>query len=108
MTRPAAGSDWYDLGRTKSGTKIHLIDFDSDSALVRGASKGDDRTACGHIGHYSPLDGKPPSDAGFYCYPCFRTAYARDHIDTAAPFDADKLRDASRERHKSDRYEGDD
>lgn len=45
----------YELGLTDQGDHLHLIDFDTDSALAR-ALDGSDKMLCGQVGDYERVD----------------------------------------------------
>lgn len=82
--------DRFDFGQAASGQgKMHLIDFDSDSALLV-AHDYDDRAVCGSITAFQQvaadaaddLQGEPSK----WCYGCINTAFSRGVISAAAPF----------------------
>lgn len=98
--------DDHDFASTKTGSKAHVVDFETGpSPLILGSDNYDAdthrRALCGTISEMTEAD--EPDDKGGYCYACIRTGYARGYIDDVDPFDPEKVSD--RERHTSDRHE---
>ena len=78
--------DSLEYGRTPIGQKTHLIDFETDSALVRGSDSGPDQTLCGRVGDYERAAAPAESE---FCDQC--DARARTHdIDLEAAADRSK------------------
>jgi len=97
--------DDHDFGRSKHGSKAHIVAFGAPSMLILGSDNYDedvhDRALCGTISDFDVVD-EPDTESG-YCYSCVRTAVSRGFVDDADPFTEADVR--TRERHDSDRHD---
>ena len=83
------------FGETKTGSKVHVVDFDTDppSMLILGSEDYEVgthfRAYCGTVSEFEEVD--RPENKSDACYACFRTALARNLIDDVSPFSVDDL-----------------